>query len=126
MNNNYENQETECGGFGKNLGQKLMFLVIGGGIGAGIALLFAPKPGREIREDIADLAGKGYDNALETAKEIKQKTADLFETTMDTGSEILDVVSAGASEIKNELAIDVGKIGALVGREFSYGRPGIL
>lgn len=130
MNNNYENQETECGGFAKNLGQKLMFLAIGGGIGAGLALLFAPRPGREIREDIADLAGKGYDKAFETANEMKHRTAEFYETAKETGDEVLDVVSAGMSTIKNEVASDVGKIGAIVERsverEFGYGRPGIL
>lgn len=130
MNNNYENQETECGVSLRSLAKKLMFLAIGGGIGAGLALLFAPKPGKEIREDIADLAGESCDNAIEAAKEMKQKTADLLETTLDTGSEILDVVSAGASEIKNEVASDVGKIGSIVKgarkAEFNYGRPGIF
>ncbi|MCU0240070.1 MAG: YtxH domain-containing protein [Pyrinomonadaceae bacterium] len=32
---------------------KLTYLLIGGGIGAILALLFAPKSGQELREDIA-------------------------------------------------------------------------
>lgn len=130
MNNNYENQVEECTRFSGKLGQKLMFFAIGGGIGAAVALLFAPKPGRELREDIADLAGKSYDKTLATANEIKHRTAEFYETAKETGDEVLDVVSAGMSAIKNEVASDIEKIGAIVehsvGREFGYGRPGIL
>lgn len=114
MNSNYENEEAECVGFSKNLGQKLMFLVIGGGIGAAITLLFAPKSGREVRDDIADLAGKGYDKALTTANEVKHRTSEFYETAIEKGSDLLDVVSAGTSAIKKEVASDVEKIGSIV------------
>jgi hypothetical protein len=44
---------------------RLTYLVIGGGIGAMLALLFAPRPGHEVRSDIADairgrLGEQGY------------------------------------------------------------------
>ena len=48
---------------------KLTFLLIGGGIGAVIALLFAPKSGVELREDIADVTRKGLEKGKETAAE---------------------------------------------------------
>ena len=69
-----------------------------------VALLFAPKPGREFREDIADLAGKGYDKALTTANEMKDRTVEFYETAKETRDEVLDVVSSGMSVIKNEVA----------------------
>jgi len=130
MNNNYENEEAECVGFSKNLGQKLIFLVIGGSIGAALTLLFTPKSGKEVRADIADLAGKGYDKALTTATEVKHRTAEFYETAIEKGSEVLDVVSAGASAIKKEVTSDVEKIGSIVegprNAEMGYARPGIL
>ena len=43
----YEREET-------NAATKLTYLLIGGGIGAVIALLFAPKSGTELRGDIAN------------------------------------------------------------------------
>lgn len=39
--------------------------IIGGAIGAMTALIFAPKPGRELRKDIADRSVELYDKAQE-------------------------------------------------------------
>ena len=46
---------------------KLTYLLIGGGIGAALALLFAPKSGHELRGDIADVTRKGIEKSKETA-----------------------------------------------------------
>ena len=73
MNKDHKNQE--CFSFSRNLGQKLKFFMIGGGVGAALALLFAPKPGRELRGDITDMAGRSYDKTLATANEMKHRTA---------------------------------------------------
>jgi gas vesicle protein len=50
----------------------LGYLVIGGTIGATLALLFAPKPGRQLRGEIADVSRKGLDTAKEKTGEIAQ------------------------------------------------------
>ncbi len=128
MNNNDENQNVGCVKFSENLGRKLAFLLIGGGIGAAVALLFAPKPGREIREDIADLATEGYDQALRAASEMKHRTAELYDTAKETGRDVRDVVSTGASAIRKEVTSDVQKIRSIVGatRKSGYARPGIF
>ncbi|HYL97503.1 MAG TPA: YtxH domain-containing protein, partial [Blastocatellia bacterium] len=47
---------------------KFGFLLIGAGIGAALALLFAPKSGREFRGDIADAGKQGLDTAGERVK----------------------------------------------------------
>src|SRR5437868_15542777 len=57
--------------------EKLTFLLIGAGIGATLALLFAPKSGRELRTDIADLSRKGLDGAGEGAGQIGVRASDL-------------------------------------------------
>jgi gas vesicle protein len=49
--------------------------LVGGLVGAGIALLLAPKSGREIRTDIKDLALKTKDNVATTI----QKGKDLYQ-----------------------------------------------
>ncbi|CAN5764772.1 hypothetical protein BH24ACI3_BH24ACI3_08010 [soil metagenome] len=130
MNNNYENQKVECVSLSGELGQKLTFFMIGCGIGAVTALLFAPKPGRELRDDIADLAGKGYEKTLVMAGEMKHRSAQFYETTKEKGSEVLDVVSAGASAIKKEVTSDIEKIGSIVEgsrkTESTYARPEIV
>ncbi|MGB8510002.1 MAG: YtxH domain-containing protein, partial [Pyrinomonadaceae bacterium] len=49
-----------------DLSTRLTYFVIGGTVGAIMALLFAPKSGRELREDLADATRKGVDGARET------------------------------------------------------------
>lgn len=62
------------GGVGSNLG----YLMIGGGIGAALALLFAPKPGAELRGDIANAAQKSYDSTLDMAHKMMDQSRDLY------------------------------------------------
>ena len=52
---------------GSDVGTRICYLLIGGGIGAMLALLFAPKSGQELRGDIADVTRKGIDRTRETA-----------------------------------------------------------
>lgn len=58
----------------------LAYLLIGGGIGATLALLFAPKAGTELRSGIADVTRKGYGAALDTAKDLNKRSGDLART----------------------------------------------
>ena len=62
------------GGFASNLS----YLLIGGGIGATLALLFAPKSGAELRGDIADAAQRGYDSTLDMAQKVMDQSRDLY------------------------------------------------
>ena len=114
IDNNYENRGLNCTSRSRHLGQKLMYFMIGGGIGAAIALLFAPKRGSELRSDIADMASKRYDETVEAANELKRRTAEYYQAAKETGTEVLDVVVEGASAVKEEVSKDVGKIGAIV------------
>lgn len=113
-NNNNENRELSCTGSSRHLGQKFTYFMIGGGIGAAIALLFAPKRGSELRGDIADMASKRYDETLATANQLKQRTAEYYKAAKETGSEVLDLVVEGASAVKEEVSKDVEKIGSIV------------
>lgn len=60
--------------------EKLTYLLIGAGIGATLALLFAPKSGRELREDIADYTRKGIDVANEGARRAGARAGELYDT----------------------------------------------
>lgn len=55
---------------------KLTYLLIGGGIGAILALLFAPKSGEELREDIADVTRKGIEKGKEAAIVAKDRAGE--------------------------------------------------
>ena len=112
--NNYENRESSCTESSRHLAQKFMYFMIGSGIGAAIALLFAPKRGSELRGDIAEMAAKRYEETVESANQLKQRTAEYYKAAKETGSEVLDVVVAGASAVKEEVSKDVEKIGAIV------------
>ncbi|MBI3649492.1 MAG: YtxH domain-containing protein [Acidobacteria bacterium] len=59
---------------------KLTFLLIGAGIGATLALLFAPKKGSELRSDIADYTRKGIDVANEGARQLGNRAGELYDT----------------------------------------------
>ncbi len=55
-----------------NSGTILISFLIGGIIGAGLALLLAPQSGRKTRKQIADLAEDARDSASDYAKKLKR------------------------------------------------------
>src|SRR5688572_22643927 len=57
--NNQIDNNAACCMKASGIGSNLMYLALGGGIGAAIAFLLAPKPGRELRQDIAEAAVMG-------------------------------------------------------------------
>lgn len=64
---------------GSSASEKLTYLLIGAGIGATLALLFAPKSGRELREDIADYTRKGMDAANEGARRAGARAGEIYD-----------------------------------------------
>ena len=52
-------------------------LLAGGAVGAVVALLYAPKSGKELRADIKEKAGDLMDDAEQALKDAKQKAGDL-------------------------------------------------
>ena len=73
-----------------NLGTTLSYLLIGGGLGAILALLFAPKTGGEFRAEIADAARKGIDKTEEIANQIREKAQTVYTDTTTKAGEIYD------------------------------------
>lgn len=78
--------------------EKLTFLLIGAGIGATLALLFAPKSGRELRGDIADYTKKGLDAANEGARAIGERASEVYGTTSDRVAEVYGSASGKVAE----------------------------
>lgn len=79
--------------------QKLSYVLIGGGIGAVLALLFAPKSGTELRGDIADATRKGLDKGKEAAAVASEKAGDYYEVTRDKASELYSTAQDKAGEL---------------------------
>ena len=68
---------------GSDVSTRLTYLLIGGGIGAVLALLFAPKSGSELRGDIADVTRKGIDKTREGARYVGDKAGDYYGAVRD-------------------------------------------
>jgi gas vesicle protein len=92
MRHEYEREETSAA-------TKLTYLLIGGGIGAVVALLFAPKSGQELREDIADATRKGLEKGKETAAQIQERAGEYYEVTRGKANELYQTASEKAGTL---------------------------
>jgi gas vesicle protein len=81
---------------------KLTYLVIGGGIGAVLALLFAPKSGHELRGDIADVTRKGLEKGKEAASQIQDKAGEYYEVSRERASELYQSATDKAGELSGK------------------------
>jgi len=82
-----------------NISTRLTYLLIGGGIGAVLALLFAPKSGHELRGDIADATRKGIDRSREAATQLGDRAGEYYETTRERASELYSTASEKVGEV---------------------------
>jgi gas vesicle protein len=78
---------------------KLTYLLIGGGIGAVLGLLFAPKAGDELRGDIADATRKGLEKGKDAAALVGEKAGDYYEVTRDKAGELYQTAQAKAGDL---------------------------
>ncbi|HEX6732925.1 MAG TPA: YtxH domain-containing protein [Pyrinomonadaceae bacterium] len=84
---------------GDNISTRLTYLLIGGGIGAILALLFAPKSGEELRSDIADATRKGIDRSREAAQQLSDRAGEYYETTRERASELYSTAAEKVGEV---------------------------
>jgi gas vesicle protein len=82
-----------------NAGTKLTYLLIGGGIGAVLALLFAPKSGNELREDIADVTRKGLEKGKETASLVGERAGEYYEVSRERATEFYQTAQDRAGDL---------------------------
>ncbi len=71
-----------------NGGDKLVYFLIGAGIGAVTALLFAPKPGSELRADLADATKRSLDQARDSTRELNERAAELYQTSVERANDL--------------------------------------
>lgn len=71
-----------------NVGTAITFLLMGVGAGALVALLFAPKSGKQMRRDLR----RKYEDARETLDDWKEEAKGVAEEAMERGAEIVDEV----------------------------------
>ena len=84
---------------GDNISVRLTYLLIGGGIGAILALLFAPKSGHELRGDIADATRKGIDRSREAAQQLGDRAGEYYESTRERASELYSTASEKVGDV---------------------------
>jgi len=95
MRNEYDREETSAA-------TKLTYLLVGGGIGAVLALLFAPKSGQELRGDIADVTRKGIEKSKEAATQIQEKAGDYYEVSREKAAELYQTAASKAGELTDK------------------------
>lgn len=92
MRNEYGSDET-------SVATKLTYLLVGGGIGAVIALLFAPKSGTELRGDIADVTRKGIEKGRDAAGQIQERAGEYYEVSRERAQELYTTAAEKATEL---------------------------
>jgi gas vesicle protein len=93
-----------------NISTRLTYLLIGGGIGAIIALLFAPKSGQELRGDLADATRKGIDKSREAAQQLGERAGEYYETTRERAGELYTQAATKASDIYSQASEKVTEV----------------
>jgi gas vesicle protein len=94
-----------------DVGERIAYFAIGATLGAVVALLFAPKSGRELREDLADATRKGVDRARETGTQLSSRAGEYYDAASSRAGEL----AAGAREAVSRrgehvsAAIEAGK-----------------
>ena len=94
-----------------DLGTQLTCFAIGATVGAVVALLFAPKSGRELRQDVADATRKGVDRARETGTQHSARAGEYYETAASKAGELASSAREAASR-RGELfgsALEAGR-----------------
>ncbi len=68
------------------VGTAVIFLLIGLGAGALIGLLFAPKPGKQMRKELR----RRYEDARETLDDWKEDAKEATEEVLERGAELAE------------------------------------
>src|SRR5262245_57369814 len=93
---------------GSGAAEKLTFLLVGAGIGATLALLFAPKSGRELRGDIVDYTKRGVDAAGEGARALGARASDIYGTA---SGKVADAYGAAREKVAQSAEV-IGDVAA--------------
>ena len=80
-------------------GEKVLWLVTGMGIGAAVALLFAPKTGRQLRRYLARLAEDSREVINERGMEVIDKSKQALDRGRAVVDEALDFVERGRKTV---------------------------
>jgi len=118
-----------------NSGDKLIYFLVGAGIGAITALLFAPKTGSELRSEIADATKKGLDYARDAGRDLSERASEYYQTGVERASEattrgkeaVSDLTDRGKDLVTRQkaqfaAAIEAGKQGYREAKKADQGK----
>lgn len=118
-----------------NSSDKLIYFLIGAGIGAVTAMLFAPKAGSELRSDIADATRKSLDYARDTGRDFGERAQEYYQTGVERASDltsrsreaVTDLTQRGKDLVNSQkaqfaAAIEAGKQGYREAKQADQGR----
>ena len=92
-----------------NGASKLGFFLAGLGIGAILALLFAPKSGSETRDLLGQKTGEGKEYLTAKSKEIRRQAEDIVDKAKDLVQQQKDQLSAALEAGKHAYHEERGK-----------------
>ena len=73
--------------------------LVGGIVGAAAGLLLAPKPGRDLRNDVASQAGMIKDKSVTLSSTAKEKTVQLSNQLKEQSTQLVDKVKYKTSKV---------------------------
>jgi gas vesicle protein len=92
-----------------NGGAKFSFFLAGLGIGAALALLFAPRSGEETRQMIRGKADQGRDYVTGRSRELREQAEELVEKAKDLVTQQKEQLSAALEAGKQAYQEEKGK-----------------
>ena len=107
---------------GDNISTRLTYLLIGGGIGAVLALLFAPKSGHELRGDIADATRKGIDRSREAAQQLGDRAGEYYEATRGRAAELYSQAAERVGEVAQSARDAASRQGGTISAALDAGK----
>ena len=107
---------------GDSISTRLTYLLIGGGIGAILALLFAPKSGQELRGDIADATRKGIDRSREAAQQLGDRAGEYYEATRNRAGELYTQAAERVTEVAQNAREAAARQGGTVSAAIEAGK----
>lgn len=93
-------RERENGSSNGMVKGMLIGLLAGGVIGAGIALLYAPKPGRKLRSDIKEKADSLIEEGQEYIAAVQSKAGEIVDDAKKGLSQLFTTAEKETSKVK--------------------------
>ena len=97
-----------------NSGDKFVYFLIGAGMGAIAALLFAPKAGSELRAEIADVTKRSADQARDQARQVGERATEYYQASVEYATDLAErskEAITDAAERSREAITDVTERG---------------